>query len=187
MTLSEAYERVCSQPSDINEHCPTLRRLAEKCEHVTEFGFRYGTSATALAAGSINGRLKRLVSYDISPLGPERELEKITSVFTFIRGNSLEVIIEPTDMLFIDTKHTGWHLKRELERHHHAVGRWIVMHDTEMHGEIGEGGRKGLKAAVRLFLRASPQWFIAAHYANNNGLTVFGRWPLDKPAEGITL
>ena len=58
-TLAEQYERARSTPSDINEHCETLRRLASECEHATEFGMRHGVSTVALLAGSLDGGSRR--------------------------------------------------------------------------------------------------------------------------------
>jgi GT2 family glycosyltransferase/tetratricopeptide (TPR) repeat protein len=46
--LAALYELACREPSDVNEHLPTLYALAKECEHVTELGTRGGVSTTAL-------------------------------------------------------------------------------------------------------------------------------------------
>jgi len=176
--LEQAYGKVCSVRSDINEHLPTLRRLAEQCTHVTEFGVRGGNSTTALLAGSINGKLKKLVSYDINPCTDTvRRLSRLAPVglFQFANLSSLAATIETTDLLFIDTLHTGWHLHKEIVRHHQSVRKFIVLHDTEVYGLRGEKGRLGLIYAIHLFLHRTTGWVVTEHYTNSCGLTVISR------------
>src|SRR5262249_6872400 len=38
--LGERYQAACLEPSDLNEHLPTLYELAKECPHVTELGTR---------------------------------------------------------------------------------------------------------------------------------------------------
>jgi hypothetical protein len=45
-------------------------------------------------------------------------------------GNTLEVDIDETDMLFIDTLHNGDQLEKELERSASKVKKFIAFHDT---------------------------------------------------------
>ncbi len=166
-------------PSDINEHVPKLQELSSQCEHVTEFGMRHGVSTVAL----LTGQPKRFVSYDLNRSAEVDVLAKFAgkTEFSFVAGNSLQVDIEQTDLLFIDTLHTADQLYGELRRHSGKVRRWIVLHDTETFGEHGEGGGPGLLPALRRFLQESPRWSVLSHAANNNGLTVVGCDPRDKP------
>jgi hypothetical protein len=116
-----------------------------------------------------------LTSYDIVRCEEVGELEAAGgSAFRFILGNSCNVEIEKTDLLFIDTYHSGNQLWEELTRHHRSVQRWIVIHDTVVFGETGENGEPGLMFAVRRFLAEFPEWSIVAEYPNNNGLTILG-------------
>lgn len=171
--LISAYRAAAETPSDINEHVSCLRRLAEQCEHVTEFGVRYGVSTSAILAGSIHGRLKRLVSYDIVRTGSVDKLEGIArELWTFIESSSTAQVIEPTDLLFIDTQHTREQLAHELSMNSRQVRRWIVIHDTVLFGESGEGSPEGLLPAIRDFLIENDKWFVSEHYPNNNGLTI---------------
>lgn len=160
----------------MNEHCPVLRRLAAQCQHVTEFGVRGGVSTVALLAGiaEAGGVLR---SYDNNPC--KGVAERIGALapghFQFIVGSSLEVTIEPTDLLMIDTVHTGNHLFRELTRHQEKVGRWIVMHDTVEYGWHGDDGGEGLYSALGRFLLEFPWWRVQEHHTNLHGLTVLVR------------
>ena len=64
LDLENNYTIRCEQPSDINEHLPTLKKYAEECEHITEMGVRWVVSTFAFMAGLP----KKLISYDIDSL-----------------------------------------------------------------------------------------------------------------------
>lgn len=177
--LKKIYEHNCSNPSDIHEHCPTLYELAKKCNHVTEFGTRWGVSTSAL----LYAQPKKLICYDISRHRMVSTLSDIAgeTKFVFIKGNTREIEIEETDFLFIDTWHAYSQLKIELELHGNKAKKYIAMHDTEKYGEKSDtvkGTRpaeKGLKPAIKEFLAANSQWTQLKHYKNNNGLTILRR------------
>ncbi len=110
--LETDYEMRCQAPSDINEHLPQLRALANECWHVTEFGTRTGNSTIALLAGladydwlEYGADMKpTLVSYDINSAGvvPPESLAS----WQFNQADTSKLPdIAPTDMLFIDTLH----------------------------------------------------------------------------------
>jgi predicted O-methyltransferase YrrM len=169
----QVYATACNAV-DIGEHIPTLARLSSG-KRVVEFGVRTGESTTGL----LYGRPTALTSYDINPCGRIDELNEMAGVmaipFNFQVGNSLDVVIEETDVLFIDTLHTEAQLSAELARHAPAVRECIVMHDTVTFGRTGEDGTGGLNRAIYLFLADNPDWYIETVYRNNNGLTVLRR------------
>ena len=88
-------------------------------------------------------------------------------------GNTLEIEIEPTDLLFIDTLHTYDQLIKELELHGNKSKKFIIIHDTETFG--GNKKKKGLEHAYKEFLTNNENWSLLEHFANNNGLTVLKR------------
>lgn len=53
--IDAKYTHLCDWPSDINEHLPTLRRLARQCDTVAEFGVRGIVSTWALLKGLAEG------------------------------------------------------------------------------------------------------------------------------------
>lgn len=180
------YERLCKQVSDINEHLPTLKRYAEKCQHVTEFGTRGGVSTTALIAANP----ERVISYDVVNICGEGclgcNLGRMPCVLK-LKQDAVEVIwmhgvdtakiesIETTDMLLIDTVHTADQVREEL-KHADNVRRYIILHDTKTFGQNGEHGKPGILLAVQEFLTDnSDQWKIKEVYENNNGLMVLER------------
>jgi hypothetical protein len=178
--IEQTYTKLCNTPSDINEHLPTLRRYAEECEHITEMGVRWVVSTWAL----LSGGPKKIVSYDIEH--PSRfgvNFDAVFSVaqengidFSFHEKNVLEVEIEPTDMLFIDTVHNYEQLKAELHLHSQKVKKYIVLHDTMTFGNRNETtDGPGLLPAMHEFLFSNRNWIIKEQYLNNNGLTILER------------
>lgn len=166
MTIEEKYQELRQTPSDINEHLETLREYADRCEHVTEMGVRGCVSLHAFLAS----KAKTVVAYDINNVAVP-----ICEKLTFVCADVLHVEIEPTDMLFIDTKHTRDQLRMELGDHCSKVGRYIALHDTAMFGENGEDGGPGLNAAITEFLSIHPEWRECYRSQANNGLTILAR------------
>lgn len=166
MTIEERYQELCWTPSDINEHLQTLREYSDKCEHVTEFGVRGCVSLHAF----LSSKAKKVVAYDIMNVAVP-DCKKLT----FINADVLEVDIEPTDLLFIDTLHTYDQLRQELYWHADLARKYIAMHDTTMFGDAGEDGGRGLNAAISEFLEDDPAWKECYRSHENNGLTILAR------------
>lgn len=177
------YDLACETPSDINELLPYLRVVAEQCDHITEMGVRSPTSTWAFLAANPD----RLISYDIARWEGVDEVEAKApeGVFTFIKANVLDVVIEETDFLFIDTFHTASQLELELYLHGDKARKYIGFHDTNTFWETGEppyegipsevACGRGLKYAVEPFLFKNPEWRIDFQTAKNNGLTIIKR------------
>lgn len=178
--LEQRYDVLCNVQSDINEHLPTLKRYTEECETVTEMGVRWVVSTYAF----LSGKPKKITSIDFKHpieyggnLNDVIEIAKENNVeFNFVLGDTREIEIEETDLLFIDTWHVYEQLKKELEKHSPKTKKYIIMHDTtifEYHGE--SNGHVGLWPAVIEFLQKNEDWIIYERYGNNNGLTVLKR------------
>lgn len=178
MKLNNYFDKLKNTPSDINQHLETLKEYGEGCDHITEFGVRHGVSTCAL----LMAKPKKLISYDIkeSSLFPylfySKEALDNNIHFEYIIKDVLGVNIEETDLLFIDTLHTYDQLIQELRKHSVKVRKYIIMHDTETFGDIGEKkGTKGLKLAIKLFLNENPNWRLEKEFKHNNGLTIIKR------------
>ncbi len=174
MNLSEKFEKVCLEKSDINEHCRTLYELALECEHVTEFGVRTGNSTTAF----LEAKPATLVCYDINPCPVIETLKAIASVteLIFYQGSTLECVIPETDLLFIDTLHDSDQIEKELSMHGNKARKYLVFHDTETFGVHGETkGGKGIGKPIENFVRDNDHWEIHQKFTNNNGLTILKR------------
>lgn len=196
------YIKAGNTKSDINEHIPILAKYAKQCEHIIECGVRNCVSTWAFAHGlSQNGKSnKRLISVD-TEIG--FNIEHVKNIcgdnginYTFLHGSNLELEFEETDLLFIDTWHVYGQLKRELEKHHSKVRKYIVMHDTTVDEFIGESIRcpwlnaprqakqmgwsleevtKGIWPAIEEFLQVHPEFCLKERFINNNGLTILSR------------
>ena len=173
--FNQTYIEACNTPGDINEHLPTLDRLAKDCKHVTEFGVREGVSTIVWFNNDVE-----VVGYDLylTPRAAElfthakadnKPVEyKITNIL------SLETI-EETDLLFIDSYHVYEQCKFELTKFGNRARKYIVFHDTELFGRRGEHKGDGLLLAIAEFLIYNPHWIVKEHHKNNNGLTVLER------------
>ncbi|MCB1712717.1 MAG: hypothetical protein KDH96_09665 [Candidatus Riesia sp.] len=169
---------------------PVLKEYAEKCSHITEFGVNAANSTAALLAGFP----QTMRSYDIQTLKELHEagdLEFLLEAaqennidFQFINKSSVQIEIEPTDLLFIDTWHVYLQLIQELRLHYSKVRRYIIVHDTEIFKDKDirinyrneESPGRGLMTAINDFLNEhSEDWRIKKHYTNNNGLTILER------------
>lgn len=162
------YEDALKEYSDISEHLPTLKRLASKCSHITEFGVRTGNSTLALLAGL--RPTDKLVSYDINDCSGVTDDPR----WTFKKADTSKLfLIDKTDMLFIDTLHDYAQVVDELQ-HALAVRKYIVFHDIVLFGSNDESTGKGpgIMMAILEFLRDNKSWVVQEVYPNNNGLLV---------------
>lgn len=178
MRIDEMYEINCKMKTDINEHLPTLKRLASRCLYVTEFGVRSGRSTIALIAG----RPKKLVSYDVDSKAFADHDDVCAAAkeagvdFTFVKANDLEVDIGITEMLFIDTEHTYGQLAAELKKHAGHVTQYIVLHDTHMTSWGATGDSPQMWRAIAELILSDDDWCVLRSYFNNNGLTILSRY-----------
>jgi len=166
--LTTKFINACSTPSDINEHLPTILRIASKCESIIEFGVRFGLSSTAL----ITARPKSLISYDLALTEEALEIFKIGKEngvnCTLQEKNTHEVEIPPVDFLFIDSDHTYKCLSTELRLHGDKPLKFLAFHDTVSYAHE-------LVPAIREFLETHPNWIVYEEYTHNNGFLILSR------------
>lgn len=186
--LIETMNHLVNTPSDINEHLMYLKELADTVQHVTEFGVRDGVSSVAFLNSNV-----ALRSYDIFFSVEANKyfdfaLDKQKDV-KYIICDVLDVDIEPTDLLFIDTFHNHDQVLQELRKHAPSVRKYIVLHDTTTFGRCSEPhyydnvrwlsqGSKphaGVLDGVEQFLLEDSSWTINNVRTNNNGLTTLIR------------
>jgi hypothetical protein len=176
------YKDALNNSSHINEHLPILRDLAKQCKHITEMGVHEGISTRAFLCEDVVLRC-----YDLTHYPRITELIKIAKEsgkdVEYFKADVLEVDIEKTDLLFIDTWHVYEQLKQELELHASKVKKYLVFHDTQTFGTSGHDtsmtshyngkvGTLGLLPAIIEFVIEHPEWKFKIHKTNNNGLTV---------------
>ena len=186
--ILEKYNEHKNTPSDINEHLETLYNLGKECSHITEMGVRWVSSTWPL----VYSNPKKIISYDIVTNPNIIEVINLCNEYSvdysFQEKDVLQLEIEPTELLFIDTLHTYNQLIKELEIHSNKVSKYIVLHDTEFFGRVDESvyehasnlikenpiTKQGLMTAVEDFLstKLGQSWELFKIYENNNGLTV---------------
>jgi len=195
------HEMLQSQPSDINEHLEVLSVLAETCTSILELGTRLGTSTFSFIHGLSEQKSEnKKFIYCVDPvLSPNANmLAKIANIanvqICFYPHLSLTFeLAGNVDMLFIDSMHCYGVLKKELNRFHKQVNKFIVMHDTFVDAVESELVRtkqpvepisealkipkseleEGLQRAINEFLTEnSDSWQLYEKYENNNGLTI---------------
>lgn len=155
---------------DSPDRFDTYTRYAQQVDRIVEFGVYTGLSTCAWLAGNP----KYLRSYDITDgnltVLPEltRHAQEHNIDFEFNLGNSLEIDIEPCDLLFIDTVHKRPHCLAELERHADLVSQYILLHDSS--------ARPGVFEAVIIFLHKNREWHIVEHCNQGSGLLVLERY-----------
>jgi len=173
------------RPGDFHEHVGTLRSFAAQCETVTEFGVRHGASTAAILAARPRGGVH---AYDWcrepGALEAKAQLEaaalELGLPFEFHVADTLTCpVIDPTDLLFIDTAHNATQLERELARHGRQARRFLAFHDTYTFGSVGdgytEGCTRGLLVAIHAWLAARPEWRCVYHTDRCHGFTVLER------------
>lgn len=187
--LKEIHESNCKARSDIYQHLPTLRRYADMCNHITEFGIGYSTYAFLSSKAEkvfsydlITPQAEKALSYDILSFTDVKKLQELCRLesrhWEFKNGDSRKVDIKPTDLLFIDTHHYYQHLKHELARNGQRAMKYIIMHDTQIykyHSTQGRDSARGLMTAIEEYIKENPEWFILEHYPNCNGLTILSK------------
>lgn len=167
------------QGNDIVAHLPFLEFLARECQHITEFGTRYGYSTVAFLNGlKKSGRKnQKLVCYDIEKLpcvDVIKESIKHEVELEFHNRSTIDptLIIEKTDFLFIDTLHTYTQVQDELLQAC-QVNRYIGLHDTFTDWvESREYGGPGIGKAITEFLEVNRQWSIIYRAEFNHGLII---------------
>ena len=178
MTLTSIIDKaiLVGPGTDMEGHMGSLRKFASQCERIIEFGVYDCTSTWALLAGGP----KWMRSYDIARRAEVSEVEQATAAagieFQFILASSLEVSIEETDLLFIDSLHTYAQMKAELALHAGKVRKFILAHDTTTFGDVDQFWKgPGLWPAIREFLDHNPEWQLRERYTHCHGLTVLAR------------
>ena len=175
--LSNIFHRSRGIVGDINEHMVRLAQLAAECDHVTEFGVRTGMSTYSFLHGLSDNPKAVLRSHDLHDFFNVYAIHNQLDIdWTFTQGSTLDIpMIEPTELLFIDTLHSYDQVKGELQKHGNQASKYIVFHDTVAFGAVGEDNGRGINEAIHAWMEINPHWKVAEHYENCNGLTILSR------------
>jgi len=168
--FKKEYENACNNKSDINEHIPTLYEYANAVNHITELGVRWGVSTRAFLYSVIQ-RKTTLRSYDLVTNNWVTDLfikaKELNVDAVYKQANTLDMTIDQTDLLFIDTEHTYSQLSEELKLHGNKARKYIIFHDTVTFPDLDK--------AINEFLYYNKHWNLLIKHVNNNGLTILHR------------
>lgn len=190
-SVSEVFDRASTVKRDLNQHLETIRDYARDAERVCEISNRIESAIAIVASGckslelhntELSKGLPELVAMATAEVRDANSDEPPLIVEYDARPSREVAVIKKCDVLFIDSVHTYSTLLEELHKYSGVVGRYIIMHDTDVHGKIGEDGGPGLLNALREFMRLSPEWSVISHTNAQYGLTVIGCQKADKPA-----
>ena len=197
--LSVWYKAHCQYPSDINEHLPALRDLAQECNSAMEIGIRGVVSTWAVMLGLAENNSSERFYIGVDLYAPPAE--KHATIRSLAASNGIEYnfwqtndmainpdVMPKVDLLFIDSLHTYLHLTYELNTFSGRVNKYIAMHDTSApYGDEDEPvyghndnvypaeydrAKRGLWPAVQDFLASHPEWRLKHRYFNNHGFTI---------------
>lgn len=196
-TETDIHEHVATL-SRYAQKCRSVLELGTGQRATASWGFLHGLVHGRLSG--LDGP-RRMVGVDIAYVANSERVAAVAKQhdveYSFFTGSDLELPIREKypdgfDLLFIDTWHCFGQLRRELAMYAPVAHRYIVMHDTEVDGVYGEDIRLGgdivanasrvgfpvreaaigLLPAIREFLQMHPEWTVAEHLTNNNGLTI---------------
>jgi hypothetical protein len=198
-------------PRDLNEHINLFLKWTLDCDSAVEVTKRRESTAMLLASmgrkpscgGNCDSercdkpackKLAHVVSFQEENDTLIGMLQEVVKTHT---GRPLEFTasltdhstmvkeIPSADFLFIDTRHEGERLYAELSAYAPKIAKRIMIHDTAIHGLVGEGDGKGLFWGIRKFLEENQDWFVAEHTDAQYGMTVLSCHPADRPAEPV--
>lgn len=168
-TLEEYYAKLYKLQSDAHGSDYMLvhdeiRKRLQGCDSYTEFGINQGAT---LAAAMLEN-LATIRAYDIK-LGWYTQAAHLFEQYAIehsidyevTESDTLTCIIDPVDVLYIDTRHKQDHLIAELARHGHNVNKFIIFHDTF--------AQSGLKKAVLRYIEKNKEWGVVTECNVNVG------------------
>lgn len=176
-SIQEAFDFVVQKPRDMDQHLHTLEEYASKCQHVTDISIRRESIVALLASSA---KTVRSYNPEIEPVS-DYCLAQHADSSRWTGDPSTVKEIEPTELLFLNTRHTYSQVYQELVTFAPKISKYIILHNTKIFAEKGEDGQRGILAAVRDFLRKNPQWSVIFHTNEQYGLTILTQLDSEKP------
>ena len=164
----------------ISHYMHILKDLSLNCDTIIELGVNQVNSTWAFM---IN-RPKKITCVDISFIPNDRkhsyhttpwlrnpwldkaiELAKKENIeLDLIEEDTRTIILDPADMMFIDTEHTYECLNQELTLHGPKIKKYIAIHDTVLFPDQ--------LRAINEFINKNTNWILKEQYTSKPGLTV---------------
>ena len=201
LSLKDKYLILCDKESSFDPDLhPTLFKYASECDHITEVGVRWVESTFSF----LMGKPKTLILIDVDHPDVHENFNgaenyKLAVKFAkqqetklvFQQASILDIDIDETDLLFIDTEHSYLQLKHELNKHANKSRKYIILHDTIAHAHVdsssyglrhtlseidpGDFEKTGLSLAISEFLEKNSNWELFEQITTGQGLTILKR------------
>ena len=198
-TLNELYNSYMSEEDHSSWYLDELSNLAslDGVNTITEFGIFQGHSITAF----LRGNPKKIIGYDIETDKIEYDVLKKFAQEKNIElqihnGNCLNINIEETDLLFLDSIHYYEHVQKELDLHASKVKKYIVVHDVNYPYDkqvlvwryVSDGSKRPtselipatakyrkVRQAVEEFIKQNKQWNLYKDINEKSGMMILCR------------
>jgi hypothetical protein len=175
--FQSAFDQSIKSGGPLNSYLLTLATLARGCERVTEFGVHGGESTLAFLHG-LSNKPAQLTSYHPKPVPDlHRLLEARPDLplkFSVAEPTAIPPI-DPTDLLFLNTRPLYSQLLRELSLHASQSRRFLVIPQTAQFSKAGADSGPGLTRALLEWTTRHPEWKIELRSSTEVGLTVLRR------------
>jgi len=174
-SLQEYYDSIYKLQSNAHgtEYMLVHDEIKEKlkhCDSYTELGINQGAT---LGIAFLN-EVKVIRAYDIAlnPYNVAREhfdkhATKHNIDLKVYESDTLKVDLDYVDLLYIDTRHTYEHLKKELTLHGDKAKKYIIFHDTF--------AQHGLEQAVEEYVADNEYWEVITNCKINVGFMTIKR------------
>ena len=138
-------------------------------ETITEFGPCQGCSTAAWFACNPKKITTVDINVNLDVILYESIAKECSIDFKFIHASDIDIEIDETDLLFIDTMHTADHTYLELKNHAHKVKKFLVFHDVNPQ-------RFGTQEGIDQYLKENfGVWKTFYHDVNDCGMLVLER------------
>lgn len=166
---------------DIKLHFDAMSHVAQKCETITEFT-RHRESTVVWSRSPA-----KVFSFT-------REPDVLLKLTSDLVGDRLSLrlgidstdiaSIEPTDLLFLNTFHSGERLQAEISAFLPSVKRFLLVSGTQAFGKYAEQSKSdsqqpGMWMPMHQLMKSG--WFVVWHSGAGQGMTLFGQQEQDRP------
>jgi hypothetical protein len=184
MSFKDKYKLIC-ESSYLAPHTDILIEVFDRSEHITEFGRQ--ANETILVALYRNPTTT--VIYKEHP-SQVNEIQKFIGDshldIKYKISNSLNTLIEPTDVLILNSPYTRFHRLKELQLHAHNVNKFLIFPSTHLYGKRDENmGMPGITHAIEKFVADNGEWTQLYKSDEQHGLIILEKEPLGSSAENL--
>lgn len=173
-TLEDFYRRTKDTKGPLQPHVSKLRKLAEFCQHVTEWSKSKGSLAAFAVA--LDRPETKLLSYNADS---SKLIDEIAGRASFLELHRDEppAAIEPTDLLFVSGRNETTKQLLQQVADGAPVRKYVVLHDVARFPDLA-------RLCDRILIE-QPQWFVMGGSNLSGGLTILSCNEKQRPAKPL--